>query len=107
LLKVDGQKSCNFMKSVPSSLRAVQAFGAVARAGSVVGAAGELAVSPSALSHLVRQLERRVGVALFVRAGRGLKLTTDGEQLAAAVVPALATISEALGGFARRGMTQS
>ena len=91
------------MKSVPSSLRAVQAFGAVARAGSVVGAAGELAVSPSALSHLVRQLERRVGVALFVRSGRGLKLTTDGEQLAAAVVPALATISEALSGFARRG----
>src|SRR5260370_13651118 len=91
------------MKSVPSPLRAVQAFGAVARAGAVVGAAGELAVSPSALSHLVRQLERRVGVALFVRAGRGLKLTTDGEQLAAAVVPALATISEALSGFARRG----
>jgi hypothetical protein len=28
------------MKSVPSPLRAVQAFGAVARAGSVVGAAG-------------------------------------------------------------------
>jgi LysR family transcriptional regulator, glycine cleavage system transcriptional activator len=91
------------LKSVPSSLRTVQAFGAVARAGSVVGAAGELAVSPSALSHLIRQLERRVGVALFVRAGRGLKLTTDGEQLAAAVVPALATISEALSGFARRG----
>src|ERR1700692_916711 len=91
------------MKTVPSSLRAVQAFGAVARAGSGLGAAGELAVSPSALSHLVRQLERRVGVALFVRAGRGLKLTTNGEQLAAAVFPALATISEALSGFARRG----
>src|ERR1700724_918108 len=91
------------MKPVPSSLRAVQAFGAVARAGSVVVAAGELAVSPSGLSHLVRQLERRVGVVWFVRAGRGLKLTTDGEQLAAAVVPALATISEALSGFARRG----
>jgi LysR family glycine cleavage system transcriptional activator len=44
-----------------------------------------------------------VGVALFVRAGRGLKLTMDGEQLAAAVVPALATISEALSGFARSG----
>jgi DNA-binding transcriptional LysR family regulator len=91
------------MKPVPSSLRAVQAFGAVARAGSVVGAAGELAVSPSALSHLVRQLERRVGAALFVRAGRGLKLTSDGEQLAAAVVPALTAISEALSSFARRG----
>src|SRR6202163_503858 len=90
------------MKPVPSSLRVVQAFGAVARAGSVVVAAGELAVSPSALSHLIRQLERRVGVPLFRRAGRGLKLTVDGEQFAGAVVPALATISDALKGFARR-----
>ncbi len=91
------------MKSVPTQLRAVQAFGAVARVGSVVGAARELAVSPSALSHLIRQLERRVGVPLFVRAGRGLKLSVDGEQLAGAVVPALATIADALKGFARRG----
>jgi DNA-binding transcriptional LysR family regulator len=91
------------MKPVPSSLRAVQAFGAVARAGSVVGAAGELAVSPSAISHLIRQLERRVGAVLFVRAGRGLTLTADGDRLAAAVVPALAAISDALSGFARRG----
>jgi DNA-binding transcriptional LysR family regulator len=91
------------MKAVPSQLRAVQAFGAVARAGSVVGAAQELAVSASALSHLIRQLERRVGVPLFARAGRGLKLTPDGEQLAAAVVPALANIADALKGFTRRG----
>jgi DNA-binding transcriptional LysR family regulator len=91
------------MTALPSQLRAVQAFGAVARVGSVVGAARELSVSASALSHLIRQLERRIGVALFVRAGRGLKLTADGEQLAGAVVPALASISDALRGFARRG----
>jgi DNA-binding transcriptional LysR family regulator len=91
------------MKPVPPQLRAVQAFGAVARAGSVVGAARELAVSPSALSHLIRQLERRVGVPLFLRAGRGLKLSADGVQLAGAVVPALASIADALSGFARRG----
>ena len=86
-----------------SSLRAVQAFGAVARAGSVVGAARELAVSASALSHLIRQLERRLGAPLFARAGRGLCLTPEGEQLAAAVLPALAALSEALSGFTRRG----
>ena len=91
------------MKRPPSPLRAVQAFGAIARAGSVVGAASELAVSASALTHLTRQLERRLGVPLFVRAGRGLKLTDEGERLAAAVVPALASIAEALSGFARRG----
>ena len=91
------------MKTVLPPLRAVQAFAAVARAGSVVAAARELAVSPSALSHLTRQLERRLGVPLFVRAGRGIKLTQEGEQLAASVVPALASIADALGGFVRRG----
>jgi LysR family glycine cleavage system transcriptional activator len=92
------------MKPFSSQLRAVQAFGAVARAGSVVAAAQRLAVTPSALSHLIRQLERRLGVPLFVKAGRGLKLTLEGEQLASSVVPALATISEALSGFTRRAV---
>ncbi|MDB6083263.1 MAG: transcriptional regulator [Gammaproteobacteria bacterium] len=91
------------MKPLPTPLRAVQAFGTVARAGSVVAAARELGVSPSAVSHLIRQLERRVAVALFSRAGRGLKLTGDGERLAGAVIPALAAISDALRGFSRRG----
>jgi LysR family glycine cleavage system transcriptional activator len=91
------------VKSLPSQLRAVQAFGAVARAGSVVGAARELAVSASAVSHLTRQLERRLGAPLFERVGRGIKLTAQGELLAASVVPALATIADALSGFMRRG----
>ena len=86
-----------------SPLRALQAFNAVARAGSVAAAAEELAVTPSAISHLVRQLERRLGAALFTRKGRGLALTPDGERLASAVGPALATIGDALSGFMRRG----
>ena len=89
--------------SSASPLRALQAFSAVARAGSVVGAAEELTVTASAISHLVRQLERRLGVVLFTRKGRGLTPTLDGERLAAAVGPALVTIDDALGGFMRRG----
>jgi LysR family glycine cleavage system transcriptional activator len=84
-------------------LRAVQAFCAVAHAGSVVGAARGLAVTPSALSHLLRQLEQRLGVALFVRKGRGLILTAEGERLASVIGPAMHTIAEALQGFAARG----
>jgi len=91
------------MPPVTSQLRAVQAFGAVARAGSVVAAARQLAVSPSAVSHLIGQLERRVGAPLFTRAGRGLTMTSEGEQLAGAIVPALANIEDALNTFARRG----
>jgi len=85
-------------------LRAIQAFAAVVRAGSVVGASDALTVTASAVSHLLRRLETRLGVQLFTRHGRRLVLTADGERLAAAVVPALAAIDDAVGGFIRRGI---
>jgi LysR family glycine cleavage system transcriptional activator len=92
------------VKLLPAApLRALQAFDAVVRAGSVVGASDELAVTASAVSHLIRQLETRLGARFFERKGRGLALTRDGERLAATIAPALATIEEALNGFIRRG----
>ncbi len=93
------------MPAMPAAapLRALQAFSAVARTGTVFAAAEELAVTASAISHLVRQLERRLGVRLFTRKGRGLALTAEGERLAASVNPALATIADALSVFARQG----
>ena len=86
-----------------SSLRSLQAFAAVARAGSVVAAAEELAVTPSAVSHLLRQLEHGLGVTLVKRKGRGLAVTSEGERLAASVGPAFVAIGDALGEFMRRG----
>ena len=86
-----------------SPLRALQAFNAVVRTGTVAAAADTLAVTPSAVSHLLRQLERRLGVVLFTRKGRGLALTAEGERLAAAVNPALAVIEDAMSAFLRRG----
>lgn len=46
----------------------LQAFEAVARLRSVSGAADELAVTPSAVSHRIRQLESQLGRRLFSRA---------------------------------------
>jgi DNA-binding transcriptional LysR family regulator len=84
------------------SLKAVQAFAAIVRHGSVVQAAAELGVTGSALSHLLRELEGRLGVPLFERVGRGLVPTEDGRRLADAVVPAFAQIDQALADFGRR-----
>jgi DNA-binding transcriptional LysR family regulator len=53
-------------------------FAAVVRNGSVRTAAGELRVTPSAVSQQIRQLEEELGVALFGRAGRRLSLTDAG-----------------------------
>src|SRR5205085_1417699 len=51
----------------------------VAQTGSVGGAARRLNKTPSAVSQQLRRLERRFGVALFERAGRGLRPSPAGE----------------------------
>jgi len=63
----------------------------LARVGSVVGAARELAVSPVSSVAPDSAIGAPVGVPLISGGpDGGLKLTVDGEQLAGAVVPALA-----------------
>ncbi|MBI2253778.1 MAG: LysR family transcriptional regulator [Proteobacteria bacterium] len=63
-------------------LSALRAFDAAARLGSFKDAAGELAVTPAAISHQVKALEARLGVTLFDRLNRALRLTSAGRRLA-------------------------
>ncbi len=56
-------------------------FWHVARAGHLTRAAQELHVSQSALSAQIRQLEERLGEALFERAGKRLVLTRTGQMV--------------------------
>lgn len=58
--------------------RHLRCFLEVARLGSVGQAADTLAVSQPAVSKTLRELEDRIGVALFERAGRRLRLTEAG-----------------------------
>jgi len=61
-------------------------------------AADELGVSPSALSHAVASLEKRMGVRLFNRTTRSVTLSEAGEQFLSRVSPALSEIQEAITG---------
>ncbi|MEZ5650042.1 MAG: LysR family transcriptional regulator [Burkholderiaceae bacterium] len=54
---------------------------AVARAGSIRGAAESLAITPSALNRRILALEEELGVPIFERLPRGVRLTTAGEML--------------------------
>jgi DNA-binding transcriptional LysR family regulator len=62
-------------------LNALRAFEAAARLNSVSQAANELHVTHRAVSRQVRALEEHLGVALFSKEGRGLKLTDAGIRL--------------------------
>lgn len=64
----------------------------VARTGSFTRAARELQLSQSALSRQVMGLEKRLGLRLFDRVGRSVRLTPAGEQLVARAGPALEEI---------------
>ena len=65
----------------PRLLRSLQYFEAVARHGSVKMAADELNVSPSAISHQLRELKNYLGEEVVIKSGRGIRLTETGEQL--------------------------
>jgi LysR family glycine cleavage system transcriptional activator len=65
------------MSTLPP-LNALRAFEAAARRGGFAAAAEELNVTPAAVGQQVRHLEELLGVRLFDRDGRGLKLTDRG-----------------------------
>ena len=63
------------------NLEYFKVFYYTAKYGSVTGAAAELAISQPAVSQSLKQLEHSLGVSLFVRASRGVRLTAEGELL--------------------------
>jgi LysR family glycine cleavage system transcriptional activator len=76
-------------------LNALRAFDAVARHQTVVKAADELNVTPSAVSHQLRTLEDALGVPLFSRDKTRLKLTPNGDALLPSVRAAFQMIANA------------
>src|SRR6202789_2449081 len=81
--------------SIPS-LRALRAFAEVARSGSLAEAARTLHVSPSAVSHLLHDLETSLGFALFAGRGPGALLSEHGARLARRLAGAFDTIDLAV-----------
>lgn len=86
-----------------ASLSALRVFEAAARNGGFRAAAVELHLSPSAVSHAIRQLEDRLGVRLFEREGRRVILTADGTALLRHVGVAFEEIRRGLAAVSSRG----
>ncbi len=77
-------------------LRQVAIFAKTIDHGSFRGAARELGLSPSVVSHHVSQLEEHLGVALIYRTTRKLALTKEGERLLASTHPMFKALEGAL-----------
>ena len=86
---------------LPLSL--LRAFEAAGRTGSFHDAAAELHLSPSAISHAIRKLEKSLGALLFEREGRRVRLSSDGDALMRHVGPAFEDIRRGVDRVSSRG----
>jgi LysR family transcriptional regulator, glycine cleavage system transcriptional activator len=93
--------------SRPPPLRNLRAFCVAARHRSFKFAADELFLTPSAVSHQMRELEDSLGVRLFERKTRALELTTAGHTLLDEVEPLLEALDRSLAQIARRNGRQT
>ena len=93
--------------SRPPPLRNLRAFCIAARHCSFKVAADELYLTPSAVSHQMKELEETLGVRLFERKTRALELTTAGHTLRDEVAPLLDALDRSLTQFTRRNRRRS
>ncbi|MCC7272408.1 MAG: transcriptional regulator GcvA [Alphaproteobacteria bacterium] len=84
-------------------LNALRAFEAAARHASFTKAAGELFVTPAAVSHQVKALEDFLGMVLFRRERHGLQLTDSGNAYLPGVREAFERLIEAMDELAAVG----
>lgn len=78
-------------------LAAVRVFECAARHQNFSLAAAELGMTQAGVSYQIKVLEERLGVALFVREGRRVTLTAQGQRIAPRVTEALAALAQAFG----------
>ncbi len=79
----------------PVQLGSIELFCKAAELGSFTGAAEALGLTPAAVSRSIGRLEARLGVRLFVRTTRSIRLTDDGELYRTQCQQALEQIAEA------------
>lgn len=94
------------MTRTPVPLNALRAFEASARHLSFTRAADELCVTQAAVSHQIKALEARLGVALFRRSNRGLHLTDEGLALAPTLIDSFGAIDRLFDRFASGGQQE-
>ena len=77
-------------------MQALRAFEAAARTQSLTKAAQSLNLTHGAISHQIKSLESDLGVRLVERAGRGIRLTDEGERFASRVRTAFGELAAAV-----------
>lgn len=87
--------------AVPTPIRGLRSFCVAAKCLSFKQAANQLHLTPSAISHQIRQLEQQLNKQLFKRQVRAIELTTDGKQFYQALQPILTNLEHTISEFSQ------
>ena len=82
-------------------IRGLRSFCFAARSLSFKHAANELYLTPSAVSHQIKQLEEQLGIELFQRKTRSISLTTAGKNFFDAVSPIITMLESTINEFSQ------
>lgn len=82
------------------SLNAIRLFVLSARTGSLAATAAQMGVTPSAVSHQIKNLEAEMRMTLFRRRNNSIELTDYGQRLYEEVAPAITMIERSIDALA-------
>src|SRR5579871_5898407 len=91
-MTLDHSSSDSELAARPPPLHALSVFAIAARCGTFSQAAKRLQVTQGAISRQIQQLEAHLGLQLFIRHKRGLRLTAEAEALLPVVEDAFARL---------------
>ena len=85
--------------AVQTPIRGLRSFCIAAKCLSFKHAASQLFLTPSAVSHQIKQLEQQLGLELFKRQTRAIELTSAGKQFYLALQPIITDLETTIGEF--------
>ena len=85
--------------TIQTPIRGLRSFCIVARCLSFKHAASQLFLTPSAVSHQIKQLEQQLGTKLFTRQTRAIELTSTGKSFYHAIQPIMHDLESTISDF--------
>ncbi len=93
--------------SIQTPIRGLRSFCVAAKCLSFKHAATQLFITPSAVSHQIKQLEEQLGFELFIRGIRTIELTQAGKQFYLAVDPIINKLETTISQFSGNKQNQT
>ena len=93
--------------SIQTPIRGLRSFCVASKCLSFKHAASQLFLTPSAVSHQIKQLETQLGIVLFNRGTRTIELTSAGKQFYQSIQPIITQLESTITEFTQKQQNQT